>query len=189
MNFLYPDFTSFKGNSKKFLNGARKDFLQPKTLLNKFHISPCLINNENGVQLVTCSDHPKGILLKYVHVPVNPVVGNVSPKSADRLALVASSVRTARPLKIGAKSSTFTMGRVDSGRVSGVSSTVLHNFRNFGVPYTEKLKEVEKLIINFRQDTRDLLRICGQNEQRGRSLTESILNFPSVVSRRIFLTR
>ena len=182
LNYLYPLFTSFHANSKKFLKGARKDFLKPLTLLQCFKVTPCIITNENGIQLVTCSDHSKGLPLKYVHVPTNPVAGNISPKFADRLALLVSSVRTVRPLRIGVKSATFTMCRVDSGRISGVSSTVLHNFRNFEVPYTTNLKKIEALLVTSRNDITDLLRTCCQNEQISRSLTESILNFSSPVS-------
>ena len=60
-------------------------------------MSQCVITNEKGFQLVTCSDHKNGVLLKYFHVLTNPVAGNVSPKNVDRLALMVSSVRTVRP--------------------------------------------------------------------------------------------
>ena len=120
-------FTSFKADSKKFLKGAREDFLKPLELLEKFKSSPCVLVSEKGLLLVTCSDHKNGVLLKYVHVPTNPVAANISPKFSDRLALMLSSVRTVRPLKIGAKNATFTMCRVDSGHIGGVSSTVLHH--------------------------------------------------------------
>ena len=183
LNYLYPTFTSFNANSKKFLNGARDDFLEPVTLLQKFKISPCIINNEKGLQLVTCSDHSKGVPLKYVHVPTNPVSANISPKFADRLAPMVSSVRTFRPLKIGSKSCTFTMCRVDSGRVSGVSSTVLHKYRYFEAPYNNLLIKLEKLLINFRGDIKDVIRTCCKNEELSESAAEHYLNsLPPVTS-------
>ena len=53
LNYLYPLFTSFKADSKKFLKGAREDFLKPLELLEKFKISPCVLVSEKGLQLVT----------------------------------------------------------------------------------------------------------------------------------------
>ena len=182
LNFLYPSFNSFNANSKKNLKGAREDFIQPLTLLEKFTISPCVINNEKGLQLVTCSDHPNGVLLKFVHVPTNPVAGNINPSFSDRLALMVSSVRTVRPLKIGSKSATFTMCRVDSGRVSGVSSTVLHKFRNFEVPLSDRLQHVEKLIINCRSDVKEVIRICCYNGEMTKRLAEGYLKYECPVS-------
>ena len=182
LNWIYPLFTSFNADSRKFLNGIRDDFTKPLILLEKFKISPCLVNNENGLQLVTCSDHKNGVKLKYVHVPTNPATGNVSTRSADRLALMVSSVRTVRPLKIGAKSCTFTMCRVESGRTSGVSSTVLHKFRNFETPPTDRLVEIEKLMINCRNDVKDIIRQCCGNFEISKGLAEYFLAVESLVS-------
>ena len=182
LNWIYPLFTSFNADSRKFLNGIRDDFTKPLILLEKFKISPCLVNNENGLQLVTCSDHKNGVKLKYVHVPTNPATGNVSTRSADRLALMVSSVRTVRPLKIGTKSCTFTMCRVDSGRISGVSSTVLHKFRNFETPPTDRLVEIEKLMINCRNDVKDIIRQCCGNFEISKGLAEYFLAVESPVS-------
>ena len=182
LNYLYPLFTSFKADSKKFLKGAREDFLKPLELLEKFKISPCLIVSEKGLQLVTCSDHKNGVLLKYVHVPTNPVATNISPKFSDRLALMVSSVRTVRPLKIGVKSATFTMCRVDSGRISGVSSTVLHHFRNFEAPYNVRRIDVEKLIFNCRSDVKDLIRTCCQRFEITENIANEFLSFECPVA-------
>ena len=181
LNYLYPLFTSFHANSRKFLKTARKDFLKPLTLLQCFKVNPCIITNENGIQLVICSDHCKRLPLKFFHVPTNPVTSNISPKFADRLAILVSSVRTVRPLRIGVKSATFTMCRVDIGRVSGLSSKVLQSNRKIGVPFTISLKIIEALRVTHRNDMKDLLPTC-QNEQTSRSLTESILNFSYPVS-------
>ena len=182
LNWLYPTFTSFNANSKKFLKGARKDFLKPLTLLEKFNVSPCVITNEKGLQLVTCSDHKNGVLLNYVHIPTNPVAGNISPRNVDRLALMVSSVRTVRPLKIGVKSATFTMCRVDSGRISGVSSTVLHKFRNFEPPYPDLHQDIERLMINCRSDVKEIIRTCCQNQEISARLAEEFLTFEAPVS-------
>ena len=177
LNWLYPSFTSFNANSKKFLKGAREDFLKRITLLDKFNVSPCVTNSENGLNLVTCSDHKNGVLFNYVHVPTNPVAANLSPKNVDRLALMVSSVRTVRPLKIGVKSATFTMCRVDSGRISGVSSTVLHKFRNFEPPYPELHQDIERLIINCRSDAKEVVRVLCQNHEISKALAEEFLGF------------
>ena len=182
LSLLYPSFTSFNANSKKFLKGARYDFIRPLTLLEKFTISPCVINNDKGLKLVTCSDHPNGVLLQFVHVPTNPAIGNISPLFSDRLALMVSSVRTVRPLKIGSKSATFTMCRVDSGRVSGVSSTVLHKFRNFEIPLSDQFQNVEKLMINCRSDVKEVIRVCCHNGEMTERLAEGYLNYESPVS-------
>ena len=182
LNWLFPLFTSFNANSKKILKGARADFLKHVTLLEKFIVSPCIIHNENGLQLVTCADHKNGVLLNYVHVPTNPVAGNVSPRFADRLALMVSSVRTVRPLKIGAKSATFTMCRVDSGRISGVSSTVLHNFRNFECPLNYLRRDMESLAINCRSDVKEVIRVCCKNEELTREVANQFLALESPVS-------
>ena len=182
LNYLYPLFTSFDANSKKFLKGAREDLLKPLELLEKFKISPCLIVSEKGLQLVTCSDHKNGVLLKYVHVPTNPVATNISPKFSDRLALMVSSVRTVRPLKIGVKSATFTMCRVDSGRISGVSSTVLHHFRNFEAPYNVRRIDVEKLIFNCRSDVKDLIRTYCQRFEVTENIANEFLSFECPVA-------
>ena len=56
LNWLFPNFTSFSANSRKFLKGAREDFMK-FTLLDKFTVSPCVINNEKDLQLVTCLNH------------------------------------------------------------------------------------------------------------------------------------
>ena len=177
LNYLFPLFTSFAADSKKFLKGARDDFTKRLTLLEKFTISPCVICNEKGLQLVVCSDHKNGVLLNYVHVPTNPVAGNISPKFVDRLALMVSSVRTVRPLKIGSKSATFTMCRVDSGRISGVSSTVLHKFRNFECPLNYLHQNIEKLLINCRDDVKEIIRVCCQNQEISDTLAEAFLGF------------
>ena len=181
LNYLYPLFTSFNANSKKFLKGARGDFLKTFTLLDKFTVSPCVITNENGLQLVTCLDHKNGVLLNYVHVPTNPVAGNISPRNVDRLALMVSSVRTVRPLKIGVKSATFTMCRVDSGRISGVSSTVLHHFRNFESPLNDLRLKMESLMINCRTDVKEK-RMCCKNQELFPSVAEHYLALKSPVS-------
>ena len=182
LNWLYPSFTSFNANSRKFLKGAREDFLKPFTLLEKFNVSPCVITNEKGLGLVTCSDHKNGVLLNYVHIPTNPVAGNISPRNVDRLALMVSSVRTVRPLKIGVKSATFTMCRVDSGRISGVSSTVLHKFRNFEPPYPDLHQDIERLMINCRSDVKEIIRTCCQNQEISARLAEEFLSFEAPVS-------
>ena len=182
LHFLYPSFISFKANNRKFLNGAREDFMIPLTLLGTFTISPCVITNEKGLQLVTCSDHKNGVLLKLVHVPTNPITGNVSPLFSDRLALMVSSVRTVRPLEIVSKSATFTLCRVDSGRVSGVSSTVLHKFRNFEVPLSDRLQNVEKLMINCRSDVKEVIRVFCFNGEMTKRLAEGYLSYESPVS-------
>ena len=182
LNYLFPLFTSFNANSKKFLKGARDDFTKTLTLLEKFPVSPCVICKEKGLQLVVCSDHKNGVLLNYVHVPTNPVAGNISPKFVDRLALMVSSVRTVRPLKIGAKSATFTMCRVDSGRISGVSSTVLHKFRNFECPLNYLQQNMEKLLINCRSDVKEIIRVCCQNQEISDTLAEAFLGFELPVS-------
>ena len=62
------------------MKGARDDFVKPMIFLEKFNVSPCVISNEKGLEIVTCSDHKNGVLLNYVHVPTNPVAGNISPK-------------------------------------------------------------------------------------------------------------
>ena len=182
MNYLFPLFTSFNANSKKFLKGARDDFIKRLSVLEKFTISPCVICNEKGLLLVVCSDHKNGVLLKYVHVPTNPVAGNISPKFVDRLALMVSSVRTVTPLKIGAKSATFTMCRVDSGRISGVSSIVLHKFRNFECPLNYLHQNIEKLLINCRSDVKEIIRVCCENQEISETLAEALLHFESPVS-------
>ena len=61
------------------MKGARDDFVKP-IFLKKFNVSPCVISNEKGLEIGTCSDHKNGVLLNYVHVPTNPVAGNISPK-------------------------------------------------------------------------------------------------------------
>ena len=156
--------------------------MRPLTLLEKFTISPCVIVNDKGLQLVTGSDHKNGVLLKFVHIPTNPVAGNISPNFSDRLALMVSSVRTVRPLKIGSKSATFTMCRVDSGPISGVSSTVLHKFRNFEVPLSDRLQNIEKLMINCRSDVKEVIRVCCFNAEMTKRLAEGYLNYESPVS-------
>ena len=180
-NYLSPLFTSFNANSKKFLKGARDDFTKSLTLLEKFTISPCVICNEKGLRLVVCSDHKNGVSLNYVHVPTNPVAGNISPKFVDRLALMVSSVRTVRPLKIGAKSATFTMCRVDSGRISGVSSTVLHKFRNFECPLDYLHQNMEKLLINCRDDVKEIIRVCCQNQEISENLAKALFEYETPV--------
>ena len=175
LNWIYPLFTSFNANSRKFLKGAREDFMKRLTLLEKFNVAPCIMVNEKGLQLVTCGDHKNGVLLNYVHVPTNPVSGNISPKFVDRLAPMVSSVRTVRPLKIGAKSATFTMCRVDSGRISGVSSTVLHKFRNFECPLNYLRLNMEKLLINCRDDIKVIIRVCCQNQEITSNLATELL--------------
>ena len=157
--------------------------MKPLELLEKFKISPCVLVSEKGLQLVTCSDHKNGVLLKNVHVPTNPVAANISPdKFSDRLALMVSSVRTVRPLKIGAKSATLTMCRVGSGRISGVSSTVLHNFRNFEAPYNVRRIDLEKLIFNCRSDVKDLFRTCCQRFEITENIANEFLSFDCPVA-------
>ena len=182
LNYLFPSFTSFNANSKKFLKGTRDDFIKRLSVLEKFIISPCVICNEKGLLLVVCSDHKNGVLLKYVHVPTNPAAGNISPKFVDRLALMVSSVRTVRPLKYGAKSATFTMCRVDSGRISGISSTILHKFRNFECPLNYLHQNIEKLLINCRSDVKEIIRVCCENQEISETLAEALLHFESPVS-------
>ena len=41
LNWLYPNFTSFSANSRKFLKGAREDFMKTFTLLDKFTVTLC----------------------------------------------------------------------------------------------------------------------------------------------------
>ena len=182
LNHFYPLFTGFNANSKKVLKGAREDFLNPLEILEKFKISPCIIVSEKSLQLVTCSDQKNAVLLKYVHVPTNPVAANISPKFSDRLALMVFSVPRVRPLKIGAKSAPFTIWRVDSGRISGVSSTVLHHFRNFDAPYNERRNDLEKLMVICRSDVGDVIRTCCQREEIFESLPECLLEYELPVS-------
>ena len=173
LKWLHPSFTSFNANSRKFMKGARDDFVKPMIFLEKFNVSPCVISNEKGLELVTGSDHKNGVLLNYVHVPTNPVAGNISPKFVDRLALMVSSVRTVRPLKIGAKSATFTMCRVDSGRISGVSSTVLDHFRKFDCPFNARLFEIEKLLITCRSGLKEIVRVCCATNELTQDVAET----------------
>ena len=103
------------------------------------------------------------------------MAGNISPKFVDRLALTVSSVRTVRPLEIGAKSATFTVCRVDSGRISGVSSTVLHHFRKFDCPFNARVFEIEKLMINCRSDLKEIVMLCCANNELSEDVAETFL--------------
>ena len=95
---------------------------------------------------------------------------------------MVSSVRTVRPFKIEAKSATFTMCRVDSGRISGVSSTVLHHFRNFEAPFNVRRIDLEKLMIHCRSDLKDLIRTCCQWFEITENLANEFLTFECPVS-------
>ena len=74
------------------------------------------------------------------------------------------------------------MYRVDSGRISGVSSTVLHMFRNFEPPYPDLHQDLERLMINCRSDVREIIRTCCQNQEISARLAEKFLSFEAPVS-------
>ena len=142
LNWLYPHFTFFSGNARFTLEGCRVHFFKPLIFLNVFTVKAAVFNSVGKrLMLVTSYDHRDGLPLNYVHVPFSPVVDNVSSPIADRLA----SMRTVTPGKIGQKGATFTMCRVDSGRVGGVSSTFLKSDRSLAVNDCPVLQNVESL--------------------------------------------
>ena len=95
---------------------------------------------------------------------------------------MVSSVRTVRPLKIGTQSATFTTCRVDSGRISGVSSTVLHHFRNFESPLNDLRLNMESLMIKCRTDVKEVIRMCCKNQELFPNVAEHYLALKSPVS-------
>ena len=121
-------------------------FFKPLIFLNVFTVKAAVFNSVGkGLMLVTSYDHRDGLPLNYVHVPFSRVVGNVSSPIADRLTSLVPTVRTVTPGKIGQKSATFTMCRVDSRRVGGVSSTFLKSDRSLAVNDCPVLQNVESL--------------------------------------------
>ena len=67
-----------------------------------------------------------------IHVPSNPLVVNVFHPSANRLAHLVSSLRSATPVKVGSFFHTFTMSQSAVG-TNRVVSITLHSIRNMNV--------------------------------------------------------
>ena len=187
LNWLYPHFNSFAGNARVTLKGCRVDFFKPLMFLNVFTVKAAVFNSVGrGLMLVTCNDHRDGLPLNYVHVPFNPAVGNVSSPLGDRLAPLVPTVRTVTPGKIGQKSATFTMCKVDSGRVGGVSSTFLKSDRSLAVSDCPVLQNVESLAIQNRRDLRLQLVDWANSEVISMPFAEKMLSkMPDVKKERL----
>ena len=187
LNWLYPHFTSFAGNARVTLKGCRVDFFKPLMFLNVFTVKAAVFSSVGkGLMLVTCNDHRDGLPLNYVHVPFNPAVGNVSSPLGDRLAPLVPTVRTVTPGKRGQKSATFTMCKVDSGRVGGVSSTFLKSDRSLAVNDCPVLQNVESLAIQNRRDLRLQLVDWANSEAISMRFAEKMLSkMPDVNKERL----
>lgn len=87
-------------NSKTaYLKGARSNWPVSSLELRKFFVRPGLIlDKELGLSFLICKCHGKGLLNSVVHVPTNPVLGNVGLQFPD---VSAAAVLTPNVIRAG----------------------------------------------------------------------------------------
>ena len=86
---------------EKKIRCIRSDYLDEFSKWLPFKCAPTFIVGSDSLSIASCSSRKSGSSDKMVHYMRNPVVGNLSHNFADRLATLASSIRSATTTKIG----------------------------------------------------------------------------------------
>ena len=63
---------SFFSADRRFFTGARNDWPRRSFKLNRFHVVPGIVVNENGLCILSCETHGKGLFKSIIHVPRHP---------------------------------------------------------------------------------------------------------------------
>ena len=78
---------SIFGGDPKFLKGARSDWIESRRMvLGKFLVIPGLVVNEEGLSIMLCESHGKGLLKSIIHVPKHPFLGDLGLPFVDTTA-------------------------------------------------------------------------------------------------------
>ena len=152
LNYMFPCFSHFSSNWRKFLAPIREDFLIVCDENLPFVLRPCLISNNSGLMLATCKRHNGGCSRQMVHVPRHPVCSNLSHPFDNRLAPLTPSLRAATTMRVGAFSKTWTISK-SSGGFNGVGAISLSSsFRPLAVKSQLLLPGKEYIFLRKRQD-------------------------------------
>ena len=151
INFIDPAFKSFGANWRKKIHFIRTDYLMVVDALLSFKLRPCIVIDDNGLQLATCGAHNGGSRFRMIHVPRHPLSSNLSHPADNRLAVLAPSLRCGTPMKLGKFSNTFTISKA-SGGFNGVGCLTLSDYRFLNVKSNFLLPSKEMLFLRKRRD-------------------------------------
>ena len=75
---------SIYGGDAKYLKGARSDWIDSRRIhLGKFLVIPGIIVNDDGISVMLCKDHGKGLMQSIIHVPRHPILGDLGLPYVD----------------------------------------------------------------------------------------------------------
>jgi predicted GIY-YIG superfamily endonuclease len=150
----------FFSGSRKFLKGARQDWPCSSVQLGVFFVNAGLvIDGDRGLCLLMCKSHGTGLTESFIHVPLNPVVGDLGFQCVDTSAAVVLTPNVIRSGRMGKWSnSTHIVEAV--GGYAGISSSSLSPC--ITVPCNdERLSAASCLSIRYRSD---IYHICRERE-------------------------
>ncbi|KAF4648374.1 hypothetical protein FOL47_003367, partial [Perkinsus chesapeaki] len=148
-----PTFTSFGSDAYKTLRGMRNDFAEPWIQYGQ-HVSGAVRIDGEGLSLLTCDEHPRGILLQYVHAPSSPI-GLLPAAYAEQLGPVVMAPALLRNLQPKYSSHTWQLNEVRGG-YQGLSSWVVSQRRKWAIR-SELLARQEALVYKEREDLRSYI--------------------------------
>jgi hypothetical protein len=106
----------------KLLTGARTDWPTSSLLLDKFHVRPSVVVNEQGLCILLCKSHGKALRKPMIHVPRNPLLGDLGYQSPDTTAAAVLTPNVVRAGRMGKWThSSHVINAV--GGYSGISSS------------------------------------------------------------------
>jgi hypothetical protein len=116
---------SIMGGDSKRLKGARIDWPSTSLQLKKFTVSPgVVVDADKGLCILLCDYHGSGLAKPVIHVPRNPVLGDLGLQYPDRCAAAILTPNVIRAGRMGKwTNSSHVVAAV--GGYSGISSSSL----------------------------------------------------------------
>jgi hypothetical protein len=113
---------SIYGGNATQLNGAQNDWPMSSLQLGTFLVSPSVIINAQGLSVLVCKFHKNGLTKPLIHVPSNPVLGDIGFQSPDK---TAASILTPNMIRAGRMSKWTNSSHVINavGGYTGISSS------------------------------------------------------------------
>lgn len=150
-----PRFNSCGANFGKYLCRRRADWLQAIQFLRwEIRSSSCRTDSD-GLCLLVCKRHSKGIVGEFLHLPQNPI-SLFPPTEGDTLGVAAAGSHVARFGKPTYSGYTYRMLQATAG-FKGVSSFIVKHSGRWDVGGYYKQRH-DNLLFHERRDIRELTR-------------------------------
>ena len=177
--FAFNHFLAWKfnvtiyGGNDKYLTGARSDWPRSTIDLNVFFSNPGVLVTEEGLSVMFCENHGKGLFEPIIHVPRNPVLGNMGLPYPDTTAAAILTPNVIRAGRMGKwTNSTHVINAI--GGYTGISSSTISQRLDLCVS-DDRLLASEFLSANHRPDVMTTLHRQYSGRLDGEKLFEYFL--------------